>query len=115
MTKQEALVKAADLLERSGWCRGVYHTVRAENGALTDCYCAVGAIRKVTGHMACPDDSDAERLAHDATDLAFYYVLQKVDWRNLSLVQFNDNVATSKEQIIDVFRKAAAYVETDAD
>lgn len=92
MQVHEVLNKAADILERDGWCQ---RSGRGESGER----CSTSAI------------SDATPLGDDLTFHTARRVFQKYVWRNHAEVklvyEWNDEPERTKEQVIDALRACA--------
>lgn len=96
---KNVLVKARDLLNRPyGWTKGTETRLvnRAPDG---EAYCAVGAVRKITGYEA--DGSEIY--------VAVTSVLSKVVG-NAGIIQFNDDRHTKKSEVLAAFDTAIAEV-----
>jgi hypothetical protein len=93
VTKEEPwrnmLREAADLIEKRGWCQ---HQLEDHRGRV----CALGALTRVPTRLV-----DAHAKAHLALE---NFINQKF---SLSIVEWNDCRARTKEQVIETFLKAA--------
>jgi hypothetical protein len=93
MTPQEVLLKAAELLERRGWCQN--ELTNPETGA----YCVLGALQTV-----CLVDYFIESEAREILRNKVYGEPPETG----SLVDWNDEPGRTATEIISTLRAAAA-------
>ena len=114
--EEAALLRAAERIEKYGWRQG-------DAGEAGQPQCLVGAISS-----AC-DDLTPGRGAFDDTFMGAYgrafddtfmgaldrviSVVEADDW-TLGIVQWNDDAGRTKDEVIDVLRRAAALTEQPA-
>lgn len=94
ITTSEFLRKAADVLERDGWCQGTH----------TDPYgrrCAFGALQVARAYSDIRDDGSLKvyRLLHERTGGV-------IDW--------NDAPGRTKQEVLALFRNTADELEVDS-
>jgi hypothetical protein len=88
MTPQEVLSGAADLIEEHGWVRGEY-------GGEEHGFCAMGAILYRSHGYALAYNRARQRLMRELVHSG-------------SIVFWNDNVAKSKDEVVETLRRVAA-------
>ena len=101
MNTSQALLKAADLLERKGWTQNVAaRDVAGQSISCASkeavCYCVDGAIQAVTVGSCTPytDWAQTRATLRDYLDIP-------------SLIVWNDNPRRTKEEVIVALREAA--------
>lgn len=99
MSPQDVLRQAADLIERTGWCQGVY--ARDARGVITDFisdaaveFCALGAIFHCEPEGYAADVSAPEQL-----------LVNRIGTRTVG--EWNDAPGRTKDEVIATLRKAA--------
>lgn len=100
---RDHILEAANLIADNGWCRGRSHkkTIFGNNQ-----YCMMGALHSVTlkGQLK-------NRDTYVASYQISKYLAKKYNI-DTTVIEWNDNKATSKKQVIEVMREAAYAKET---
>lgn len=84
ITWQEVLLRAADLIEKDGWCRGTYHRGRG--------HCIVGAVTKVVPWGPLGRQAVTELTLHLGVPAIWY----------------NDDSDRTREEVVAAMRAAAS-------
>jgi hypothetical protein len=100
----EILEKAADALDERGWIQGDYGVY--DQDWTTCAMCAYGALYAVSNETGSPYLSTSEG------DLAGAWLWDS-DLVPAGLVNFNDDVAKTKEEVTGLFRSAAAKAKEE--
>jgi hypothetical protein len=87
---QLALLRAAELLERDGWCQGAL----VKNGA----FCAMGALHKAT---------DRDRKAYMSSLYRLMAFLGQHHGGTRNIIDWNDQPERTADEVIDALRAAA--------
>ena len=109
MHESEALSKAADLLENTGWCQDC-PAVDANGNAVgvwdpeAVAWCARGALQKVIG----PDSLAALMRARVSLVIEVSRGTVPPEGRYVSLTAWNDVAGRTAEEVIAAMRRAAA-------
>ena len=114
MTISAILNKAADLIERNGWCRGsfsarpigigMFRKIRFDEADETCAFCADGAIRFAAGH----NDHNAAEADSDVR-AALKAFSQHVQYLNPA--SWNDMDGRTKHEVVNTLRQVAQKVE----
>lgn len=100
MKPSQILFEAADILDRDGWCRGVY------DNAVTGHHCAVGAIRSVGVDLVM---HRVERFVveniQDEAQQALIADVQRSYPNALSVQNWNDEIVKGRRQVTSRMRK----------
>lgn len=92
-TVDEVLLKAAEIIETEGWCRGALKYKGK--------YCAIGAIQQALGHWS------SSKLSAAESQLATAAVKKVVDFAQVGLVSFNDEYAENRHDVTNLLIGAA--------
>ena len=95
MNAADVLDKAADVIERDGWCRHEYHDPEGR-------HCTVGAIEAAViqeGHFPISETIDE---AEDSLDR----------WLGQSVAAWNDDIARDVREVITSLRECAASLRS---
>lgn len=112
---REALVEARALIARPwAWFKGAFYSVRSvktRGGAINvDCYCAVGALQRVTGTPLggrCDQGTPVYRAAMNHLQSALL-----ASGSSTSFVPaFNDHRSTTKKDILALFDRAISSIK----
>lgn len=107
LTAVETLTEARDLLINEGWTQGIYFEVLDDSGV---CHrCAMGALRQYD-----TDDESPHAIATMDVQNILLQAMRQVsndhpdgpEYDFLSVIEWNDTVGRTKEQVIEAFNKA---------
>jgi hypothetical protein len=96
-TVADLLDRAADLLERDGWCQGSLDNADGQR-------CVMGAVYAARDDLVWSNDLASERslsVTHQATDALF----DAIGW---NIPEWNDSEQTSFEDVLSLLRGVAA-------
>lgn len=114
---REALVEARALIARPwAWFKGALYSVRSvktRGGAINvDCYCAVGALQRVTGTpLGTPLGGRRDQAVYRAAMNHLQSALLASGSRTSSVPAFNDHRSTTKKDILALFDRAISSIK----
>ena len=94
MSPQEILLRAAELIEKRGWCQDRYSNDKG-------CLCPLGAMRVATGYRAGTENEQCLGKIRPA-------VFRIGDLDNCNISDWNDAPGQTKENVIATMRACAA-------
>lgn len=109
MKTSEVLDRAADLLERDGWCQGALHDSAGR-------MCAVGALRRAIVVQVDLDPSTLGQVdeVEEAARRRLMAVADPRGWVGAGGVpDWNDREGRTFQDVLDTFRKAAKNARLD--
>jgi hypothetical protein len=109
--KAEIIREAARLIREVGWVRGSFRELDPmTNEPLA--FCAYGAIRQAAGLYS---GALSYEMLNERCNLVIYAVRDVIEIHLLggrSIVEYNDNLSRTKEEVISLLENAAELVET---
>lgn len=96
MKTSEVLAAASDILERDGWCKNTMHDIHGR-------HCAIGAIFQLRNESQC--STWPREYVHAVDELA------RALPNGQAVPVFNDDVQTTKQDVLNLFHKAIASCE----
>lgn len=101
-TLREIRLKAADIIEKNGWCQGAYREVHHnDDGTLTRLYCLVGACLEASGYYAAAATGRAAAAVSAAHAGAAAAATADVTTAEM----WNDTPGRTAQEVINALRK----------
>lgn len=106
----ENLTEARKLVEQ-GWTQGTYFNSKYEDDRVIDCFCAVGAVRRVAENKS--DFTETRNVATAALSAAVFTTHPFYGYSIEGVVyKFNDDVAKESREVERKFGKAIQLLNT---